>query len=653
MNSDYLSLSLKYTNSHGPLQILLDMLPDLPVEIIGFDKLSTIAGNASSNSLLAIHILVHISGKVKQSRESESESDICFSSPMPSELISFIINRITLLVKPFFDLYEVESLVHGEVTSLFNLLLCMVEKHPDLSGELLDKVSVLIRSLSDENDTVMATEQTETSVNDLMETKGVGSVVTRLKLAHKIYRFLATFIENLKEAGHITLQVLNKLKLMVEHICNCNLFDCYTRTIYSLLLHCRVIWNQNFDGGKKNCHVQSVTDVSLANNLVKHEVITIEFSKKMLSENHNWAAYKIGTYSACQGAWFPAFFIFRQLTTKVHSDFCVGWLKSLLHFAHSEREIQMLLYAKQGSNLVDWSETEIFLPNFKNDLCKIGHDSVDNLIEPNYSEGLVSAYKGICSAKETLEIACKSGHEFHFQKWLLSLRAKLVAAVMDTFKALETIPLVGEDISNSGQVDKSYMITFLTVLQEITRISLQLKSLAKEFDLVISSFIDMDSKSSKIISALALSSSLLAFITSFALFVPNLPETFRTWSFENFSCSSRAHLVQNLAGRLWHLDLETSSNLCELLEINEECGNCFHLQSRNQLYVGGAEARDILNICSYTVSGVCHLKSEAKKACNEEAMSRLIKNGLQLLSNTLLNWMQVSFRSPKYFFRLR
>lgn len=632
--------------------------PNLCGDLLECAKLSTIIEDASrspvmSKRMLAFRFLVDISSKLKDSREIGC--GVCSSSFMPSQVISLITNRITLLVKPFLDLYQVDSLVYQEFNNLLNHLLLIVGEYPDLGVILMDHIFILIKFLSSMDDNAMAIVEVDKLGHDVVDIKGEKSTIIRLKLAFIVYKFVVACLESLKEAGAITTLVFDKMKLLVESVCECNLFDCYMHTVYSLLLHCRVIWGLDLNGSNESsCHYRH-SGTPLHNYLIERELDTFEFAKKMLSENNNWPAYKVGMYSACQGAWFLATFIFQQLISQVHSDSCHCWLKSLLQFADSERKLELLLLSKQGFSLAIWLEMKKSpLVILSTDLGEIANGSDNDINKLDFSKELEGAYNCICSSKETLDIASKSGQGFYFQRWFLSLRAKLLRAVMDVLKALETIPYIWEHVDHSGHDNKSLMAECWLSLQQITEISLRLKSLAKEFDVIITSFGDMDRSSVKIISALALSSSLLAFITSFVvLFIPNLSHTSPSCGLENPENVLLAQLVQNLAERLLHMDPETGTNLCRLMEVSGQPKMCFHLQSINQVFNIGCEGRDVVAVCKYTISGVACLIGDQKRANNEDTILEVIKDGLQLLFKILAKWMHVPFRTPKYYFRLR
>ncbi|KAL5573623.1 hypothetical protein UlMin_023220 [Ulmus minor] len=608
-------------------KMLLYMLPSLPSNILDLSKLLSIAENASpslfmSKSLLATRVLVDMSIKFKE--HGDLGSGLFCSSPTLSQLISLIINRITLLMKPLFDLGQADVVALKEVNNLLYLLLLMVGEHPELIALVLDQISTFIRNISNMHDIITTTE-----ADILWHEKGMAM---RLKVACKLHRFLLTFLENLSEAGTINMVVYDKVKLLVKHICEGNLFDCYTQTIYSLLLHSRVIWHHNLDESEDSCIFDRNSGMLLDNCSVGQELVSFKFAKKVLAENMNWSAYKVGSFSVCQGAWFAATFIFQQLITQVHSESCSCWLKSLFQFACSEAKLTLSLLTKRSSSLVDWLETMEFpLSLLRNDLGEMDLDGADNLNEPNYGKVLLGAYNSICSSKETLETAFTLGQSFCFQKWFLFLRAKVLRAVVDVLDTLETIPFVSESSSINEEVAKSFMVQ---CLQRIVQISLRLKRIAEEFDLVGASFIDIDNKSAKIISGLALSCSLVAFITGFTLFVPNLPTASIARCPESSENILRAYLVQNLAGRLWQTDRETSEKLCQLIDLREQ-------------------PLSVIVLCSHAVSRIACLKIEAAREQSEENITGIIKDGLKLTFEILMKWMEIPFRTPKYFFRLR
>lgn len=411
------------------------MLPYLPFDVFQSSKLLSIAGSASpspitSESLLAISVLVNISRRLKGS--TEMESLVHSDSLLPSQVILLIIDRITLMVKPVLDLCQIDSVVFQQVNVLFNLLILLIQEYPDLHVLVLDQIFVLIKSISVMHDIVMATTEADGSVHDNADLKTQKSSVIRSKLVLSIYKFLVTFLENLSEAGAITTKVFDKVKILVEHVCQSNLFECYTYTIYSLLLQHKIIWGHLVNESEGSRNFDRNSDISLLSCSVELESHVIEFAKRMLTESNSWPAYRVGTYAACHGAWHTATFIFEQLVRKVHSDSCYFWLKSLVQYAHGEWKCELLLLPKQGL------ETHKFpLLLSSNDLGEIDQHAAHNI--KDCSKQLAAAYNSLCFSLETLKVDVTRSHAFYFQRWFLSLRAKLLGAVVDILDILKNI----------------------------------------------------------------------------------------------------------------------------------------------------------------------------------------------------------------------
>ncbi|KAB2600563.1 hypothetical protein D8674_042122 [Pyrus ussuriensis x Pyrus communis] len=616
-------------------KIISCKLAGLPLDVFESSKLLSVAENATSSpitseGLLAISVLVDVPTKLKGSTEMGSLAPC--SSLLPSRVISLIIDRITLMVKPVLDLCWTESPVFQQINCLLNLLFCLIREYPDLHVLVLDQIYVLVKSLSYVHDNLVITSEADASIRDNVDLKGEKSRTIRSKLLFIVYRFLVAFLENLSEAGAISTEVFDKVKLLVELVSQSNLFECYTYTLYSLLLHCRIIWVNLAHGSEGSYNLDKNSGVS---HLMEHEIRTIECAKRMLTENNKWPAYRVGTYAACQGAWLTATFTFEQLVPKVHSISCCCWMRSLVQFSDSERRLKSLLLTKQG------------LETNKFDVILSSNDSASNIREHINSRELAAAYNGLCSSLATLKVDVRMGQTFYFQRWFLSLRAKVLGAVVDIVKVLENIQFDQHSITNNEQVG------YLVSLKKCTRISVQLKRLSQEFDLVTKSFIDMDRKSSGIISELALSCSLLAFCTGFSLYIPSLIESVSIFGLGTTENNLDSMLIRNLIGRLGASNHETSATLCLLLNPGGKPIDCFHLQSRIQACKVGSVAKDIQSVCSSVVLGIFGLKSKANRVHNVEGLSQATKDGLQLLYSILMKWMQIPFRTPKYFFKFR
>ncbi|GAV69226.1 hypothetical protein CFOL_v3_12727 [Cephalotus follicularis] len=639
-------------------KIFILSLPKLPsIDTLEFNKLFTIVENASqspmmSKSLLAIRILAGVS--IKLMGRKETDSDCTRSFPLPPRVILLIMDRITLLVKPLSGICDFDSKVLQLVQSLFNLLLHMVGEHPDLGYLVLEKVGLLIEYIANMHDSIVITRQASSTVHETLELKQGKNVAISLKIVYFLNRFLVTCLEHLNEAGVITIQVYDKVKLLVECVRRCNLFDYYTQAIYSLLLHSRIIWDCNIN--KQICDLDRNKDIFLPHCSVEHNIFTLECAKKMLTEKDYWYAYRAATHAACQGAWITSAYIFGQLIKNVQSDVCYSWLNSLAQFAHSERTIQFLLLPEQGSSLAHWlGMKKLPITLSSNSFRVIGQNAAGNIIEPTCIEALVGVHYGLWSSGQTLEAASEMGPAFYFQRWFLALRAKYMGIVLDMLKSFGTIPFNQKIPGNDGQLGGSFMVDCLKSLQQSTKVSFRLMRLSQEFDLIAASFVGMDVKSTRILSALSLSCLVLAFSFGFTLFIPNLIacENSNNCGLEGPKDCFKAMLVQKLVGMLWHIDQDTSTNLCLLFEDSRQHRNCFHLQATNQNLNMGCEAKDIFSICSYVASTVLALQNEAKRMQNEEILAKIINDCLKLMVDVISKGIRIPFRTPTYFFKVR
>ncbi|TYH37630.1 hypothetical protein ES332_D12G053600v1 [Gossypium tomentosum] len=603
----------------GALQILhkifLLTLPNLPsFEKLEFDHLLAILENAAqspimSKCLAALRILTDISSKLWARKNSESFA--VYSSPLPLRVISLVMAQLRSLVKQLPDPCQTSSRIFHEIKSLLKLILQLVGEHPDLGATVLGEIGSFIKYFGTPNENVLASKHIASS--EVLDFEGDMYQAFRSKLLSHIHRFVATCLQILNEAGAITTNVFGKVQLLVKHLHHGRIFDCYTRTIYSLLLHSRLFG-------------------ILIEHPFKQELATLEHACKMLSERDNWHSYKAGIYATNQGAWITATFIFAELMSRVQSESCYCWFKSLVQFSHSEAKLWLSPLAKQGSFLEGSVGTNELLAFLKDNFGELGQDAAGNDDVPNYRDVLVGAYKN---------------------RWFFSLRAKLLGAVGEILEVLDTSKQ--ETFSIIIEVQNS-ALTNIKCLEKFTQFSCRLNRLAKEFNLINSSFIGMDCESLKIIARLALSCSLLAFSAGFPHFFPNLPayKYLRTCVREHSQQSNLSSmLLQDLLSRLLHIDHEVSMDLCKLLDNGGCPTKCSHLQSGNYILKSGHEVKDILDIIRYAVSTVMHLQIETNRIQNEAIISHVTKNGVELLLEISRKWLQIPFQMPKQFFNTR
>ncbi|XP_039046688.1 uncharacterized protein LOC120186941 [Hibiscus syriacus] len=381
-------------------------------------------------------------------------------------------------------LHKVISLVMAQVRSLVK----------SSSDPCQTSNRFIIKYFANLNENALASKQIASGeVIDFKEDMGK---VFRSKLLSNIHRFVSACLQILNEAGAITANVFDKVHFLVEHLHHGRVFDYYTRTVYSLLLH---------------SHLVGV----VIEHPFKQELYTLEHACKMLSGRDYWHAYKAGIYAASQGAWITATFIFAELIRRVQSDSCYCWLKSLVQFFHSEAKHWLSSLAKQDSFVVGSMGMNELLTFLKDNFGELGQDATGNDSVLNYRDVLVGACHNACSSIETLERIVISQKAFCFQRWFFSLRTKFIGAVGEILEVLDTSKQ--ENFSNIIEVQNN-ALTNAKCLEKFTNVSFRLNRQVKELDLINSSFIGMESESLKVIATPALSCSVLAFSTGFPAF---------------------------------------------------------------------------------------------------------------------------------------
>ncbi|RWR86893.1 hypothetical protein CKAN_01581500 [Cinnamomum micranthum f. kanehirae] len=540
--------------------------------------------------------------------------------------------------------------------SLLNFVLCLVKDHPTLGLVSLKKVKILIESLvnaryaldneaagthDDVSEMDVDTENPSSSLPKVTEVEGKMYASTVSELVVCLCKFTSACLEVLDESGAVSTEIYNIVKLLGECIQQSGLLNNMCVAV-SLLLRSHCMW---CCFGSDNFTISSPSSkLSHDDCWLQHEWVTLEFAKKMVTRADFWAVYKTGKYAASQGVWFAATFAFKILIKQAESDTCRSWLKSLALFAGAESEIQLLLYPRQGIRLIERLQNK----SIQEKPC--GDDVVEYVDLPEVKEKLVKAFSRICSAEEALAAVVSSNRPFCFQQWFWRLRAKTFETVADIFGLLISCPIAEENVNDDGQVLLQHMHSFA---YHFAHCAFRLKRLAKEFDLLATSFMDIDSKSFQLISRLALNCSLLAFCTVFAIHFPEIPRHKNgiAYILEGWEKCSPAIVTQDLFERLWHIDHKTSTDL-QLFSAGTGNQSEF-LQSRTQISSCAYRERATLRVCQFAVSGVFKIQEEAKRVEGEGDLSQIIRAGLQLLSEILRKWLHIPFQTPKYFFRLR
>ncbi|KAK4270645.1 hypothetical protein QN277_019425 [Acacia crassicarpa] len=633
------------------LQVLHKVLVCIPplsfTELHELVKLVTVVENAIQQAdlmkgHLAIHILADLSCKFVGG--TGTENGVFFN--LPSRVVSLIKDQIKLLVMSLLETRQKYSMLFQNLETLLNILLSIIRKHHHLVFLVLDNITSTIEFLVTVKTTGQVTASTHVAVKfDQEENTDVVS-----KFFCKIHRFLVAFIETLSRASAIDSDVMSRVQILVESVCQCGLLNCYTYTMYCLLLHSQHIWGGllHQDNGICDRYNLSIYPHSCP---VNCKIDTVEFVNQILRYIDNWTAYRIGTYAACQGELHLSSSIFSKLIKEVKSNSCCNWLKSLYQFTQSEGVIQLRSFPKQAVTLVEGSENNKFPLNSCGYLDEKDSRDAGSVNDHNYSCKVAAANQALCSSIRILEAAVTSSHAFSFQRWYLSLKARFLENVVAMLKVVRLV--LNKDWGNWVNIEGDVLLGYLKSFEDIYQISFHFSRLAEEFDLIGTSFIEMDSESSEVVTALSLSCSLLAFVSGFAVFVV------KQLSHENFmvdkiSCNSLlVSAMQNLAAWLGHMDHETNSNFSLLLNFIDRPTNCFHLLPRHQTCNVGFAYLDLLNVYSNVVSEAACLENKISKMHNEITLSEVSKNVSQLISDTITKWIHIPPRIPKYFFRVR
>ncbi|GMH26702.1 hypothetical protein Nepgr_028545 [Nepenthes gracilis] len=622
------------------LQIFLKVISSTPTDMLLknmhiFDKLLTLAENSTASTfisvrLLSMRVLVDIPNRLVG--RMEPVSGYTCSIPPLSRVVSLVFDRMTPLMKPVLNCCW-GSEIEQELLSLLRLLFLLVSNHPGLGYLMLEKFFTLIEQMVDMHGVNVAIRQPTFEIHRISQTGANESALSKFMFC--AYKFLATCLKSMYESGAATKQIHCKLKHLVSFVCQCSLFDCSTHIIYSLLLHSPV----NLDHPSSQKEKADDIDQNLNRSLhmwLDNKNHIIECARNMLSTD-NWFAYMAGKDAACTGAWFLGHFIFQQLTMRVQSHIYSCWLRSLAHFSHSEMNLQVLFSEEVCSDSVN--------PN-----------SVSS-VRGDHIEKLAGICDSLCSAEKIMAPAAFSNQSFCFQRWFLALRVKTIEVVVDILRLLSTVSFCSD--RHHEETDDADGISLPQQMKDLicflVGISLKLRSIVQEYDLLASSLIDIDHKSLKVISTISMGCSLLAFCTGFSYFIPNLSAWKNLTSCTSKGKSDCHHVIlfQDLAVRLWNIDSETSVSLMSLSKLHGVPEVFFHSQPRFQISNGGCQSIDILTACRSAIKGVFDMQNESEGVKKEDILSWISNNGKKILLNAIKEWMHIPFRTPECFFKVR
>lgn len=697
-------------------KIFCSMPPDMPcVDLPDFLKLVLTAKRAAQTSDkvkrgLALGLLVDVLCSIKRARRGHWLHSVELWNAMCSEfevsleatflassgdglanivcqVTSLIIDYISSLIKQAFVESDGEVVHTGKLTSygsisdakqcksFLSLILHLAEEYPFAGLVALDKIRYLMQSLGGTYDKFNM-ENTSASGEAFQAKLGVeklccfaeppGSDNQQISIASKLIlcmlRFTNACLNVVIETGTINSELCQILKLLAEYMQKSRSFSCNTFEFFRLGMHAYIAC---YLCGMTSVKTKGADDSKVGASLgffcnvcwVGMEWRTLEFAKNMLKRRNYWAAYRAGKYSCCEGLWFAATFIFRKLIDGVQSDSSRCWLKSLMLLAGGESEIKLFLFPKAGVELISGLQIE---SNFEKPFTSV-EEGMGRYVEEksdlhDFEGKLARIYCRICSAEETLAASRASVGVYYFHRWFISLRAKFLEILMDMLGILNSHTFTeancNKEEGNAESHVRAITQNMNPLIFGLANISSRLHKLAKDYDLLATSFLDIDRQSHRNISRLALSCSVLAFCSAFALHFSNLAPDENAPSSGSGKLEKflRTIIIKDVVERLWNIDNKISVKLQHFVTYYwEEMDN---FQSRTQIKSSGHMERASLGVLEFAISGVLQIQEDSRVKDGKD-LQPLFMRGLQLLSDMTRHWMEIPFKVPKYFFSIR
>ena len=395
-----------------------------------------------------------------------------------------------------------------------------------------------------------------------------------------------------------------------------------------------------------------------------------------------WIAYKVAAEAAAYGFWPPACTLFEALVKKVHSEGCYFWLLGLSHVANAEvilsfsdnnkehlrspgREVpasaagdaERLFTSKSGMAMdVDTDYTDSTVLEQKG--------QGDNLAF-TFGKAASRAIPLLLQVGNVLAAGVCSDRTFEFQRWLISIRLRMVQSVADLLQILRLVlssyslpnstkPAVDinmdcpipafesrDDEAPIGAVlddiyDRQILSTFSSAKERASGICTQLMHLSKELDLLGLSFLGLDQESLECLREAAVSCSLLAFCTD-AVFSVVLPSS------DNLKEHS---IVQNLYLRLKHVNGFQGFDLFHSWAgVKDEMegplvGVCYS----NSAVVG---------VCDWAIKIINKLERDTSVLKQQSSFQDIRVEALNFLQLLIGECLQLPCPIPRYFFCTR
>ncbi|CAL4964598.1 unnamed protein product [Urochloa decumbens] len=382
---------------------------------------------------------------------------------------------------------------------------------------------------------------------------------------------------------------------------------------------------------------------------IAQELCALRMTKMLIKKQKYWEAYRSSMFCCRKGLWFTASFVFRKLADVFNPGSFSCWLKSLLLFSAGEIEMKLLLFPSATIKLVGELKADCDLSE---DLYCAETDT-DSIFSGSqelhcHQTKITSICGRTCLANEALESNASSDYEFFFQRWFISLRSSFLETLTDVLRFVSANSSAHEGREDHLNVSEEFIQGQILALASC---SLRLSDLAKSYDLLAASHMDMDRHSSSSLARLALMCSLLAFCTAYCV-------DFSTAYSDAEQCKlpkrfSHASVLQDLHGRVDGSDRQIVSQLQQFMPTYFGAQVC--LQSSGRMNCSGDLEKDSYSLCHFAVASLLCARENAKSSgwTNGADCLYSLPGGLQLLSSILQKFLELPFVVPKYFFRVR
>ncbi|KAK3160083.1 hypothetical protein QOZ80_1BG0054990 [Eleusine coracana subsp. coracana] len=382
---------------------------------------------------------------------------------------------------------------------------------------------------------------------------------------------------------------------------------------------------------------------------IAQELCALRMTKMLIKKQKYWEAYRSSMYCCCTGLWFTASFVFRKLADAFEPSSFSFWYKSLLLFSAGELEMKLLLFPSATIKLVGELKTE---SDLSEDLYCAETDADSSLSGSQELHDHRAKITGICGriilANDALASNVSSDWDFFFQRWFISLRSSFLEVLTDVLGILSAHSSAYETREGKLTVPRELLNDQVLALAYC---SLRLGDLAKSYDLLAASHMDMDHHSFNSIARLAFMCSVLAFCTAYSVDLSKMYCHVESCKFpKRFS---HASVLQDLQGRVDGSDRHIISQLRHFMSTSFGEPDC--LQSCTRMTCSGHLEKDLYSLCRFTVASLLRVlvDAKAKETTNGDDFLSALHGGLQFLSRTFLKFMELPFVVPKYFFGVR